>query len=176
MAASRKNPDSDTLHQLVAVLVPNPNEFDALWTFIQGADASGLTRDNPLYARGVLAADIEVSDVVANHHPDEVRYNIFQAVQYLTDWLCGNGCVALPATMKTAQGDPVFVRIMDDLATTERSRWELWAEVFHGRVTVEEFERILRKKSNLFVRVQRRKRNEFRYSGLKTPRSGTPLP
>ena len=37
----------------------------------------------------------------------------------------------------------MFVRIMDDLATTERSRWELWAEVFHGRVTVAMFERIL---------------------------------
>ena len=54
--------------------------------------------------------------------------------------------------MKTAQGDPVFVRIMDDLATTERSRWELWAEVFHGRVTVEEFERILREEVQ-FIRT-----------------------
>ena len=32
---------------------------------------------------------------------------------------------------------------MDDLATTERSRWELWAEVHHGRVPLEEFERLL---------------------------------
>jgi hypothetical protein len=32
---------------------------------------------------------------------------------------------------------------MDDLATTERSRWELWAEVRHGRVSREAFERVL---------------------------------
>ena len=32
---------------------------------------------------------------------------------------------------------------MDDLATTERSRWEVWAEVHHGRVSVADFERIL---------------------------------
>jgi len=32
---------------------------------------------------------------------------------------------------------------MDDLATTERSRWELWAELAHGRVSVEEFESLL---------------------------------
>jgi malate synthase len=32
---------------------------------------------------------------------------------------------------------------MDDLATTERSRWELWAEIQHGRVSVELFEQIL---------------------------------
>ena len=58
-----------------------------------------------------------------------MRYNIFQALQYLADWLCGNGCVALPAKLINQTGEDVFVRIMDDLATTERSRWELWAEV-----------------------------------------------
>ena len=91
----------------------------------------------------MLAADIEVSDVIANHDELEVRYNVFQALQYLADWLCGNGCVALPAQLTNRNGEPVFVRIMDDLATTERSRWELWAEVNHGRVSVETFERIL---------------------------------
>jgi malate synthase len=49
----------------------------------------------------------------------------------------------LPATMKNARGEEVFVRIMDDLATTERSRWELWAEVAHGRISRELFEQIL---------------------------------
>ena len=32
---------------------------------------------------------------------------------------------------------------MDDLATTERSRWELWAEIAHGRVSTERFDHIL---------------------------------
>ena len=82
--------------------------------------------------------------MIANDDPEEVRYNVFQALQYLADWLSGNGCVALPASMKTASGERVPVRVMDDLATTERSRWELWAEVFHGRVSAADFERILR--------------------------------
>ena len=53
------------------------------------------------------------------------------------------GCVALPATMRNARGEVVNVRIMDDLATTERSRWELWAELHHGRVSVALFDQIL---------------------------------
>ena len=63
--------------------------------------------------------------------------------QYLVDWLGGNGCVALPATIKNEYGKEVFVRIMDDLATTERSRWEVWAEVFHERLSLESFLEIL---------------------------------
>ena len=51
--------------------------------------------------------------------------------------------VALPATMTNHEGETVFVRVMDDLATTERSRWELWAEVHHGRVSVDLFSQIL---------------------------------
>jgi malate synthase len=137
------DPTDDSLTQLVTALVPNPAEQTPLLSFIAADDVAGLPRDHPLYLRGVLAADIATSDVIANHHPDEVRYNVFQAIQYLTDWLSGNGCVALPATMKNASGETVFVRIMDDLATTERSRWELWAEVFHGRVPVSQFESIL---------------------------------
>ena len=43
-------------------------------------------------------------------------------------------------------------RIMDDLATTERSRWELWAEVHHGRVSVEDFDRILQEEIS-YLRV-----------------------
>ena len=40
---------------------------------------------------------------------------------------------------------------MDDLATTERSRWELWAEVAHGRVSNEQFEEILQQEA-AFIR------------------------
>ena len=45
--------------------------------------------------------------------------------------------------MKNGAGETVFVRIMDDLATTERSRWELWHELHYGRVSVDLFEQIL---------------------------------
>ncbi|MCB9674590.1 MAG: hypothetical protein H6737_05695 [Alphaproteobacteria bacterium] len=135
--------DDPALVALLEAIVPDPSEREPLLAFVYGEDARGLEADDPLYLRAVLAADVNVSKVIANDHPDEIRYNVFQAVQYLADWLCGNGCVALPAKLKTAGGDSVFVRIMDDLATTERSRWELWAEVHHKRVSVETFDRIL---------------------------------
>lgn len=132
-----------SLEAVVRALVPDPVEQGPLLAFVFGGDAPGLSSDDPLYARGVLAADLDTSPVVSNDDPAEVRYNVFQALQYLADWLSGNGCVALPATLTNARGERVPVRIMDDLATTERSRWELWAEVRHGRVSREAFEAIL---------------------------------
>ena len=133
----------ETLSALVKALVPDPAEHTPLLDFVFSEDTEGLDPEDPRYLRSVLAATIEVSDVIANDDPEEVRYNVFQALQYLCDWLCGNGCVALPTTMENGKGETVFVRVMDDLATTERSRWELWAEVNHGRVSVELFEKIL---------------------------------
>jgi malate synthase len=133
----------DTLVRLVRALVPDPVEQAPLLAFVAGPDAPGLAQDDPRYTRAVLAAELGGSSVIANDDPAEVRYNVFQAVQYLADWLCGNGCVALPATMRNARGEVVNVRIMDDLATTERSLWELWAELHHGRVSVALFDQIL---------------------------------
>lgn len=136
-------PHTGVLEDVIRALVRDPLELQPLLEFVFGPDVPGLDKTDPLYPRAVLAATLEKSDVIANDHPDEVRYNVFQALQYITDWLCGNGCVALPATMTNARGEKVFVRVMDDLATTERSRWELWAEVHHGRVSVETFDRIV---------------------------------
>ena len=138
-----RDPADTALETLVKGLVPDPVEQAPLLDFVFGGDADGLRRDHPRYLRGVLAADVDTSPVIANDDPEEVRYNVFQALQYLADWLTGNGCVALPATLRNARGERVPVRVMDDLATTERSRWEVWAEVHHGRVSVADFERIL---------------------------------
>jgi len=142
----------DTVTELVKALVPDPTEHEPLLEFVFGKDAEGLDKNDPRYLRSVLAASVGVSDVIANDDPEEIRYNVFQALQYICDWLCGNGCVALPATMKNARGETVFVRVMDDLATTERSRWELWAEVNHGRVSHELFEKILSEEMD-FIRA-----------------------
>jgi len=139
----QKNPGDDSLLRLIHALITDPAERKRLIDFVNRPDAPGLPRDDPRYPRAVLAATMGESNVIANHDPAEVRYNVFQAIQYLASWLAGDGCVALPATMTSAQGETVFVRIMDDLATTERSRWELWAEVAHGRFSVEAFEQIL---------------------------------
>ena len=139
--AWRRGPQSVTA--LVQSLVPDNLECERLLEFVFAEDVEGLDKEDPRYLRAVLAATLETSDVIANDDPEEVRYNVFQALQYICDWLTGNGCVALPATMQNSRGEAVFIRVMDDLATTERSRWELWAEVNHGRVSREMFEEIL---------------------------------
>ena len=149
-AQDTASPDVDAL---VRAVVPDA-EVAKLLAFVHADDAPGLAPDDPRYARAVLAAELGEASAIPNHHPDEVRYNVFQALQYLADWLGGRGCVALPATMKTAAGETVFVRVMDDLATTERSRWELWAEVHHGRVPLALFESILAEEVN-FIRERR---------------------
>jgi len=139
-----QDPDEDdSLERLIRALVPDEGECEPLLTFVRGPDVHGLEDGDPRYQRAVLAAELGGSDVIANDDPTEVRYNLFQALQYLADWLSGNGCVALPASMRKANGDKVFVRIMDDLATTERSRWEVWAEVHHGRISRAMFESLL---------------------------------
>ena len=136
-------PGDDALRRLLTALLPEPRDHEGVLAFLDRGDALPLDPADPLYLRSVLAADLGVSSLVSNEDPEELRYNVFQAVQYLADWLCGNGCVALPATIRDTDGQAVFVRIMDDLATTERSRWEVWAEIHHGRVSPELFERIL---------------------------------
>ena len=137
------DPTDPALLALIDAIISDPAERQGLHAFLDTPDVPGLCADDPRYLRGVLAANIATSPVIANDDPEEVRYNISQALQYLADWLCGRGCVALPASLTSASGQAVFVRVMDDLATTERSRWEVWAEVHHGRVSVQRLEAIL---------------------------------
>lgn len=124
------------LDELVCSLLL-PEHHEEILAFIQGPDIEGLSPDDPRYPRSLIVSDLKESSYIANHDPEEVRYNVFQSLQYLTDWLSGNGCVALPA-----QIGGVPVRVMDDLATAERSRWEVWHEIRHGRVSLQDFVRI----------------------------------
>src|SRR3989338_5401309 len=116
----REAGDKAPLTELVKGLLA-PAQHKEILAFIEGPDIEGLDPSDPGYVRSLIVADIETSDFIANNHPDEIRYNVFQSLQYLTDWLAGNGCVALPTSIA---GIPV--RVMDDLATAERSRWEVW--------------------------------------------------
>ncbi len=141
----QKDNDRQTLDSLVKALL-RPDFHDEIIQFIHGPDVPGLDRDDPLHARSLIVADLQESNFIANHDHEEVRYNVFQSLQYLADWLAGNGCVALPAQIAD-----VPVRVMDDLATAERSRWEVWHEVHHGRVAVEDFVRIVHQEY-LFIR------------------------
>lgn len=128
--------DKSKLDEIVMGLLDKKYHKEIL-DFIHGPDIKGLDVDDEMYVRSLLVADIKESNYIANNHPDEVRYNVFQSLQYITDWLSGNGCVALPA-----QVDGTPVRVMDDLATAERSRWEVWHEIYHGRFTLQEFLKI----------------------------------
>ncbi len=135
-AWNRRSAEPALLDELVCSLL-RPEHHGEILKFIQGPDIEGLRIDHPLYPRSLIVADSKESSFIPNHDPEEVRYNVFQSLQYLTDWLSGNGCVALPAQI---QGIPV--RVMDDLATAERSRWEVWHEIRHGRVRPEDLIRI----------------------------------
>jgi len=128
--------DSSKLKTMIKSLL-NEKYHKEIFDFTFGKDIQGLDVNDPLYARSLIVADIKESTYIANNHPDEIRYNVFQSLQYLTDWLSGNGCVALPTQI---EGIPA--RVMDDLATAERSRWEVWHELHHGRFFMEEFLKI----------------------------------
>jgi allantoicase len=128
--------DCQPFEKLIHGLLNEKHAQDVM-QFVNGPDIEGLDRDDPLYPRSLIVADLKANAGTINHSPDEIRYNIFQCLQYLADWLAGNGCVALPASL---EGVPV--RVMDDLATTERSRWEVWHEIRHGRFPLHDFLRI----------------------------------
>tara|TARA_B110001454_G_scaffold218991_1_gene249036 strand:- start:74516 stop:79177 length:4662 start_codon:yes stop_codon:yes gene_type:complete len=137
--------NSAGLDELVTSLL-QPKYHKQILDFIHGADIEGLSENDENYVRSLIVADIKESDFIANNHPDEIRYNVFQSLQYLTDWLSGNGCVALPAHV-----NGVSVRVMDDLATAERSRWEVWHELYHGRFDKAEFIKIVHEEMH-FIR------------------------
>lgn len=124
------------LAQLITALLDKKYHKEVL-DYIAAKDIEGMSIDNPSYVRSLIVADIKESDFIQNNDPEEIRYNVFQSLQYLTDWLSGNGCVALPAIV-----NGVAVRVMDDLATAERSRWEVWHELHHQRFSIEDFLRI----------------------------------
>jgi allantoicase/malate synthase/CubicO group peptidase (beta-lactamase class C family) len=135
-AWKKREAHPDWLPRLVTSLL-TPEHRQEILEFIDKPDIEGLRPEDPRYARSLIVADLKESDFIPNHDPEEIRYNVFQSLQYLTDWLSGNGCVALPSAIK---GVPV--RVMDDLATAERSRWEVWHELHHGRVSLETFIKI----------------------------------
>lgn len=140
--------DSAALRALVSGLL-EPALAAETQKFIDGPDIQGLDREDPHYVRALIVADIAQSDFIPNNDPEEIRYNVFQSLQYLADWLAGSGCVALPTVIS---GTPV--RVMDDLATAERSRWEVWHELHHGRFALEDFVRIAHEEMN-FIRRDR---------------------
>lgn len=154
--AKLKNKNDDQLEKLIQSLVVSKENQTKLIGLISSEDAGRLNAEDPhSYQRDLIAAKINQSDVIANNDPEEIRYNVFQALQYLADWLAGNGCVALPASTRSG----AVVRVMDDLATTERSRWEVWSEIHHGRFKLEDFLRIAHEELQ-FIRTDIKRANK----------------
>lgn len=123
----KKEDQGAALYELINSLLL-PEYAQEVFNFLESPDIESLNIDDPRFVRALVAADLKESDIIQNNDEEEIRYNVFQSLQYLTDWLAGNGCVALPAKIEGQQ-----VRVMDDLATAERSRWEVWHEIYHGR-------------------------------------------
>jgi malate synthase len=92
----RDQGDHAPLRDVVTSLLDSRYHEEVL-SFINDGDRYGVDISDPMYARALIVAAVKESTFISNSHPDEVRYNVFQAMQYLADWLSGNGCVALPA-------------------------------------------------------------------------------
>jgi len=89
------------------VLGANPNQIDR------------LRQDVEVDAGGLLDLDFP-GDVTI----DGVRTNVSVGIRYLTSWLSGTGAVAIN-------------NLMEDVATAEISRSQIWQWVHHGMVTTD---------------------------------------
>lgn len=150
----KENDQGLKLDRLLRALLSESHYLDVR-KFIDSEDVKGLNKSDSNYVRSLIVADIKESDFIANNHPDEIRYNVFQCLQYVTDWLCGRGCVALPTNISGTS-----VRVMDDLATAERSRWEVWHEIFHGRFLKDELIKIVFEELR-FIRLDLSNKNKI---------------
>ena len=153
MAVVLAYPDKSQLKAVIDALVTCPKTAETLFALSSTSQKdAGLDPESPSYARSLLAAELGGAQAsIQNHSEEEVRYNTFQALQYITEWLRGDGCVALPAELPHPDGrTSVTVRVLDDLATTERSRWEVALEIVHGRVSLVDAIRIAREEMLFF--------------------------
>jgi malate synthase len=97
-------------------------EFDK----VLGARANQLDRQRPEVSAS--AADLlSVPDTPGDITEAGIRQNVSVGIQYLASWLRGTGAAAI-------------FNLMEDVATAEISRSQLWQWVHHGRV---ERERVL---------------------------------
>jgi malate synthase len=98
-----------------AVLGVRPNQLERLRDDVSVSAADLLN---------VVATPGEVTE-------EGVRTNVSVGIQYLASWLRGNGAAAIN-------------NLMEDAATAEISRSQLWQWVHHGRVTRDDVLRIER--------------------------------
>ena len=89
---------------------------------IQGANSFVSDADgNLILAPKKFVAAIGVNNLVVVETEDGVRLNVSVGIQYIAAWLAGTGAAAIN-------------NLMEDAATAEISRSQIWQWVRHGRV------------------------------------------
>jgi malate synthase len=84
----------------------------------------------------VGAADLlDVAATPGEVTPGGLRNNVTVGIQYLAAWLRGSGAVAI-------------LNLMEDAATAEISRSQIWQWLRHGRVTAEDVRRVIDEEMN----------------------------
>lgn len=97
--------------------------FDAV---MKGPNQLGVLRQDVAIGREDLLRVPEGTNT-----EDGLRHNVRVGVRYLEAWLRGQGCVPL-------------YNLMEDAATAEISRAQVWQQVRHGRITVEKLDQVMR--------------------------------
>jgi malate synthase len=95
------------------VLADRPNQLDVL-------------RDDVVHSAAAL---LDVASTPGEVTEDGLRNDISVAIQYIAAWLQGSGAVAI-------------YNLMEDAATSEISRAQVWQWLHHGRFTPEQVRRI----------------------------------
>lgn len=142
------------MEELICAILKKEHQTEIL-EFIGAPDVEKISTDHPLYTRALLAANIKESQLIANNDPKEIRYNVRQSLMYLTQWLSGNANAKLPAQLSKQS-----ILVLDDLATVERSRRQLWHEIHHGRFSLHEFLKIVHQEMR-FIHEQTQAMNVF---------------
>jgi malate synthase len=84
----------------------------------------------------VSAADLlDVAATPGAITPEGLRNNVSVGIQYLAAWLSGNGAAAIN-------------NLMEDAATAEISRSQIWQWLHHGRVRLEDVNRVIAEESD----------------------------
>ena len=79
----------------------------------------------------VTAADLlDVAATPGAITPEGLRSNVSVGIQYLAAWLAGNGAAAIN-------------NLMEDAATAEISRSQIWQWLHHGRVALDDVQRVI---------------------------------
>jgi malate synthase len=111
--------------------MPGPHQIPGVIPSVSegpgGVGGAPHTRQVPRYARDDRDRLLQVPE--GDVTEAGVRQNVNVGILYLEAWLGGLGCVPL-------------YNLMEDAATAEISRTQLWQWIRHGKITREQYERI----------------------------------